>query len=109
MPNTPLGVVFSSAARFRYARQDESEKYSILRQALRPVILRIAPIKAPRKLSFGKLFSLRKLVKFLVWIFRYSIGIPAKRVARRIEQSNVEPVRCTEAIANRQVVGVVDV
>lgn len=34
--------------------------------------------------------------------------MPAKRVARNIEQSNVEPVRCTEAIAKRQVVGVFD-
>jgi hypothetical protein len=37
-------------------------------------------------------------------MFKYSIGIPAAPVARKIEHNKVDPVRCTEAIASRQVV-----
>jgi hypothetical protein len=39
-------------------------------------------------------------------MFKYSIGIPAMPVARRIEHSRVDPVRCTEAIANKHDVAV---
>jgi len=77
-----------------------------LRHALRLNSLRNEPMTLPRVLSLGNPFSLRKFVKFLVWIFRYSIGMPAIPVARRIEHRSVDPVRCTDAIANKHVVSV---
>ncbi|NCZ89452.1 MAG: hypothetical protein EBY93_00755 [Actinobacteria bacterium] len=70
------------------------------RHGKRPVALRARAIGRKLALMRGVWCRSRNVAKLLVWMFRYSTGFPAALVARRMLQSNVLPVRSTEAIAS---------